>query len=102
MAIAQRATYEDLLATPADGHRYELVRGAIIRMPPPKDDHGDIEAALVGAIDRYLHARALALGWQEGQGRTARNRLVGRLTSGESGSLAIKHSMHPCCQWPIP
>jgi Uma2 family endonuclease len=70
MAITQRATYEDLLATPADGHRYELVRGEIIRMPPPKDDHGDIEAALVGAIDRYLYARALAQGWQEAQGRT--------------------------------
>ena len=85
MAITQRATYEDLLATPDDGHRYELVRGEIVRMPPPMEDHAAIEAALVEAIGRYLHERALAEGWREAQGRTARNRLVGYLLSGEAG-----------------
>jgi Uma2 family endonuclease len=85
MAIVQRATFEDLLDTPVDDYHYELVRGEIVRMPPPKDDHGDIEAALVGAIDRYLYSRAIAEGWVETQGRTVRNRLVGCLTSGEAG-----------------
>jgi Uma2 family endonuclease len=85
MAIARQMTFDDLMAAPDDGHRYELVRGEIIRTPPPKGDHGDIEAALVGAIERYLHARALDQGWQESQGRGARNRLVGRLVSGAVG-----------------
>lgn len=55
MATLQRMTFDDLMATPDDGYLYELVRGEIMRMPPPKEDHGDIEAALVAAIGRYLY-----------------------------------------------
>jgi Uma2 family endonuclease len=85
MTTLQRMTFDDLMATPDDGYLYELVRGEIVRMPPPKEDHGDIEAALVEAISRYLYDRALTLGWQKSQGRVERNRLVGRLVSGEAG-----------------
>jgi Uma2 family endonuclease len=85
MVTAQRMTFDDLMATPDDGRRYELVRGGILGMPPPKGDHGDIEAALVGAIERYLHEQALRQGWLESQGRAARSRLAGRLVSGEAG-----------------
>jgi Uma2 family endonuclease len=85
MLTAQRMTFDDLMVIPDDDHLYELVRGEIIRMPPPKGDHGDIEAALVEAIGRHLHERALHHGWQESQGRAERNRLVGRLVSGEAG-----------------
>jgi len=85
MTTAQRMTFDDLMAQPDDGYLYELVRGEIVRMPPPKEDHGCIEAALVEAIARYLHNRAIALGWEETQGRIARNKLVGRLMSGETG-----------------
>lgn len=85
MITAQRMTYEDLLAAPNDGHRHELVRGEIVTMPPPKGDHGDIEMALAGAIDRYLHERALREGWAAAEGRASRNRLVGRLVGGEAG-----------------
>jgi hypothetical protein len=35
MITAQRMTFEDLMATPDDGHRYELARGEIMQMPPP-------------------------------------------------------------------
>ena len=37
-------TYDDLLATPEDGQLYELVRGEIVRIPPPKGMHGSREA----------------------------------------------------------
>jgi len=80
-----RMTFDDLMARPDDGYLYELVRGEIVRRPPPKEDHGYIEAALVEAIGRYLYGLALTLRWDESQGRGARDRLVGRLVSGEAG-----------------
>jgi Uma2 family endonuclease len=78
-------TFADLMAQPDDGYVYELVRGEILRMPPPKGDHGDVEAALVEAIGRYLVDRARGFGWQPEHGRAARSRLVGYLASGEAG-----------------
>lgn len=68
MTTRQRATADDLMALPDDSYLHELVRGEIIRMPPPKEGHGYAEAALVEAIGRYLHDRALALGWLKSQG----------------------------------
>jgi Uma2 family endonuclease len=85
MVTTQRKTVQDLLATPDDGYRYELVRGEILRMPPAKGEHGAIEAALVEAVGRYLYTRALSRGWAEGRGLRARNHLVGRVISGEAG-----------------
>ena len=85
MTTQQRMRFEDLLAQPEDGYLYELVRGEILRMPPPKGKHGRIEMWLVRAIDRYLTSRALASGWSEDHGRIARDRLVGALAGGEFG-----------------
>jgi Uma2 family endonuclease len=85
MTTAVRKTFDDLLATPDDGYRYELVRGEILRMPPPKGEHGYVEAALVQAMGRYLYDKALSFGWAQGDGLTARNQLVGRIASGEAG-----------------
>jgi len=85
MTSVRRAMFEDLIALPDDGHVHELVRGEIRRMPPPKGQHGHVEAAIVEAIGRYLHGRALSLGWQESAGLAARDRLVGYLGSGEQG-----------------
>ncbi len=85
MTTLQRMTFDDLVAQPDDGYLHELVRGEIMRMPPPKEDHGGVEAALVAAIDRYLYDHALTLGWQRSQGRAERNRLAGRVLSGEAG-----------------
>lgn len=85
MVNAQSQTYADLLNTPDDGFLYELVRGEILRMPPPKGQHGFVEIALAEACGRYLYARALALGWTEEQGLPARGRLVGHIAGGEAG-----------------
>jgi len=54
-------------------------------MPPPKGEHGGVEMAVAGAIERYLYGWAVALGWQESDGRAARQRLVGYLGGGEQG-----------------
>jgi Uma2 family endonuclease len=78
-------TFADLLAQPDDGYVYELVRGEILRMPPPKGDHGRVELALAGVLDRYLYDKARLLGWAPEQGRAARDRLVGYPESGEAG-----------------
>jgi len=86
MTTLQRMTYDDLLATPDDRHLYELVRGEILRMPPPNQDHGNIEARIVAAMDRHLYARARALGWDEAQGIGPRDLLVGRIDSGEAAA----------------
>lgn len=46
MTTAQRATHADLMAHPEDDYLYQLVRGEIVRMPPPQPGHGDIEAGI--------------------------------------------------------
>ena len=51
-------TYDDLLTTLDDLHLYELVRGEILRMPPPNQDRGTIEARLVEVMGRHLYERA--------------------------------------------
>lgn len=48
---AQPATLEDLLNTPDDGSKYELVEGVLLRMPPPQRQHGYIQIN-IGAILR--------------------------------------------------
>jgi Uma2 family endonuclease len=58
VAARQPITLEEFLALPADGNRHEFVRGEVRVMPPPKGKHGFIEAAIIGAIDRYLYERA--------------------------------------------
>src|SRR5260370_23612189 len=54
-------------------------------MPPTKGKHGQIEARLVEAIARYLHARAIAAGWDEDQPAETRDALVGAIACGEAG-----------------
>ena len=84
--VPRMMPHEDLLAMPDDGHRYELVRGEILRVPP-QGRHPTSEARLVEAIGRYLDERARILGWEESQGYDARDALVGRVDSGEAGVL---------------
>jgi Uma2 family endonuclease len=76
-------TVDEFMALPENGTRHELVRGELREMPPAKGDHGFIEAAIAAAIDRYLHAKALALGWTPDDGIGARDAPVGRVGVGE-------------------
>ncbi len=45
---------------PADGWRYELVEGRVVRMPPPGPEHGRVEGNVYLAL--ALHIRAHGLG----------------------------------------
>ena len=85
MKTLQRMTYADLLGQADDGMLHELVRGEIVRMPPPKGKHGRIEMRLGGLLNRYLDERAMALGWHLERGYDQRDRLVGAVAGGEFG-----------------
>ena len=85
MTTLQRMTYDDLMSLPEDEYLHELVRGEIVRMPPPKGKHGRIEGALAEAVGRFLYEFALARGWRPEQGLLGRDLLVGALGVGEFG-----------------
>lgn len=96
MVVQQKhMSVEEFMALPNDGNRHELVRGDLRVMPPSKGVHGFVEAALLAAIDRYLHDRARAMGWAPRQGLGKRNALVGRLGGGELGlQFAVPDDPH--------
>jgi hypothetical protein len=55
----QARTYEDLLALPDDGHRYELIFGEIVMSPSPKTKHQRALGNLFGQIDRFTREHSL-------------------------------------------
>lgn len=56
---ARLVTADELLRMPDDDYRYELVKGRLIRMPPPKYEHGRIVAAIAALLHAHVKARAL-------------------------------------------
>lgn len=48
------------MALPGDGHKYELVDGALV-MTPAGFEHGDISVSLVTALNNHVRARKLGL-----------------------------------------
>lgn len=52
-------TYDDLLALPDDGNRYELIDGVLVEMPSPSFFHGRLVLELIRLIDAYLTPRGL-------------------------------------------
>lgn len=50
MATTKLWTIEDVAALPDDGYRYELIKGELYRMPPPKFRHG----MLANTFGRHL------------------------------------------------
>lgn len=85
IAQARRMSAAEFMALPDDGNLHELVRGELRVMPPPKGEHGPIEAALLEALGLYLRDRARAMGWEPAQGVQARRRAVGFAAGGEFG-----------------
>ena len=55
----QPMTSEDLLRTPDDGFRYELVKGELRRMSPAGQKHGRIAMKVGTALDRHVTANDL-------------------------------------------
>ncbi len=58
-APAPLLTAAELLALPDDDYRYELVRGKLIRMPPPGSRHGRTVARVVSRLGRFVDERQL-------------------------------------------
>lgn len=52
-------TVEDVGSMPDPGYPFELVRGRIVRMPPPVFRHGTICAQIVGLVDPFVRAADL-------------------------------------------
>lgn len=52
-------TAQDLLRTPDDGMRHELVNGELITMSPAGEEHGDISLTIGAALRQYVRERRL-------------------------------------------
>ena len=50
---------EDLLQMPRDDHRYELVEGALHRMPPPGFEHGALAGQISGLLFAHVNQHKL-------------------------------------------
>src|SRR5215216_1822266 len=53
MVATKLMTVEELSALPYDGYQYELVRGELRRMPPPKPEHGLVCVGLILWLASY-------------------------------------------------
>lgn len=52
-------TYDDLLALPDDGNRYELIHGEIVMSPAPKTKHQRIQMLLSRKLGDYVETHRL-------------------------------------------
>ena len=59
--ITRSVTADELLAMPDDGYRYELVKGELIRMSPPGDEHGLITMRVAGPLYVYVNQHKLGV-----------------------------------------
>jgi Uma2 family endonuclease len=57
--LERNLSYSDLLATPNDGKRYELIRGNLFVNPSPTTIHQRITRKLARRLEDYFHARSL-------------------------------------------
>ena len=60
-APAPLLTAAELLALPDDDYRYELVRGKLIRMPPPGWRHGRAVVRVASRLDRFVDEKQLGI-----------------------------------------
>ena len=58
--LTKPMTADELLAMPDDGWRYELLKGELIRMPPPGGEHGEVTMELASPL--HLHVKQNSLG----------------------------------------
>lgn len=52
--ITRSVTADELLAMPDDGYRYELVKGELIQMSPPGEEHGSVAMRLAARLYFYV------------------------------------------------
>jgi Uma2 family endonuclease len=56
---SRKLEYKDLLATPDDGQRYELIQGDLFVNPSPSPMHQRVSRRLERQLEAYFHDRAL-------------------------------------------
>jgi len=56
---AKLMTWQELAQLPDDGVRYELVRGVLRTMPPPKFPHGRLARKIGRSLDHHVEAMGL-------------------------------------------
>ena len=66
MSITTLMTAEDLESMPDDGHRYELVRGELIRMAPTNFEHLEVSGNLIGEVRDFVKKNRLGVVGGEG------------------------------------
>lgn len=59
MATTKLMTAEDLLQLEDDEHRYDLIRGELIRMSPANGEHGGIAAEILGELRAHVRTHRL-------------------------------------------
>ena len=52
-------TAEELMNIDDDSHRHELIKGELLTMPLPKDEHGRVTANLLVTLGQYVKANRL-------------------------------------------
>jgi len=52
-------TAEDLFLIPSDDNKYELVNGALVRMPPAGAIHGKLSARIARILEEYVDTNGL-------------------------------------------
>ena len=57
--LRRKLEYSDLLATPNDGKRYELVQGQLFVNPSPNPIHQRISRRLERQLEDYFHERSI-------------------------------------------
>jgi Uma2 family endonuclease len=57
--LKRKLEYSDILATPSDGKRYELIRGDLFVNPAPSPSHQRISRRLQRQLEDYFHNRKL-------------------------------------------
>ena len=58
-------TAEELIDLPDDGHRYELVKGVLLTMSPPGEEHGKVSATIIFLLKSFVQAKKLGTVYAE-------------------------------------
>jgi len=94
-AVDRPFDLEDLLATPDDGNRYEVLNGALVVSPPPGPAHQTVAGNLFVLLNEASRAKGLRaffapLAWRIGPGQVPEPDLM--VVSREAvGKQAVEH-----------
>ena len=59
MATQTLLTADDLFRLPRDGNRYELVKGVLVKVAPPGEEHGEIAGVIAELLGGWVRRQRL-------------------------------------------